>query len=80
MLTSTITSYPIILKCLKCQTLIVREGSEDEDDLQSYFIRRIETFINSKPRKYASIWCSPVFAPWPRWHGLQQKNRIMVIS
>ena len=31
-----------------CQDLIKKEGLKDEHELQSYFIRRIERFINSK--------------------------------
>jgi hexosaminidase len=34
--------------CQHCQELIKKEGLKDEDELQSYFIRRIEKFINSK--------------------------------
>ncbi|HEY5537012.1 MAG TPA: family 20 glycosylhydrolase [Ignavibacteria bacterium] len=35
-------------KCKNCQELIKREGLKDENGLQSYFIKRIEKFINSK--------------------------------
>jgi len=38
-------------KCPKCQDRIAREGLKDEQELQSYFIRRIEKFIISKGRK-----------------------------
>jgi hexosaminidase len=38
-------------KCPKCQSRIKVEGLRDEAELQSYFIRRIEKFINSKGRK-----------------------------
>jgi len=38
-------------KCLKCQARIKNEGLHDEHELQSYFIKRIESFINSKGRK-----------------------------
>lgn len=34
--------------CNKCQELIKKEGLKDENELQSYFIRRIEKFLNSK--------------------------------
>ena len=34
-----------------CQELIKREGLKDENELQSYFIKRIEKFVNSKGRK-----------------------------
>ncbi len=34
--------------CPKCQARIVKEGLKDEEELQSYFVRRIEKFINSK--------------------------------
>jgi len=37
--------------CEKCQTRIQEEGLENEDELQSYFIRRIEKFLQSKGRK-----------------------------
>lgn len=37
--------------CEKCQTRIQEEGLADEDELQSYFIRRIEKFLLSKGRK-----------------------------
>ena len=33
-----------------CQQLMRREGLKDEEELQSWFIRRIERFINSKGR------------------------------
>ena len=34
-----------------CQQLMRKEGLKDEHELQSYFIRRIEKFINSKGRQ-----------------------------
>ncbi len=34
-----------------CQELIKKEGLKDEDELQSYFIRRIDRFVTSKGRK-----------------------------
>ncbi|MBL0024987.1 MAG: family 20 glycosylhydrolase [Saprospiraceae bacterium] len=37
--------------CPKCQTRIKSSHLENEDGLQSYFIKRIEKFINSKNRK-----------------------------
>ncbi|MEW6211785.1 MAG: family 20 glycosylhydrolase, partial [Acidobacteriota bacterium] len=37
--------------CAHCQELIKREGLKDEHELQSYFIRRIEKFLNSKGRR-----------------------------
>ena len=36
--------------CAKCQARIKAEGLKDEKELQSYFIRRIEKFVNSKGR------------------------------
>ena len=39
------------IKCPKCRSRIKAEGLKDEAELQSYFIRRIEKFINSKGRK-----------------------------
>jgi hexosaminidase len=38
-------------KCSACQARIQSEGLKDEYELQSYFITRIEKFINSKGRK-----------------------------
>jgi hexosaminidase len=38
-------------KCTNCQALIKKEGLKDEHELQSYFIQRIEKFVNSKGRK-----------------------------
>jgi len=37
--------------CPKCQARIKAEGLKDENELQSYFIRRIERFLNSKGRR-----------------------------
>jgi len=37
--------------CTKCQARIKSEGLKDEFHLQSYFIQRIEKFLNSKGRK-----------------------------
>ncbi len=34
-----------------CQDLIKKEGLKDENELQSYFIRRIEKFVNSKGKR-----------------------------
>jgi len=34
-----------------CQNLIKKEGLKDEHELQSYFIQRIEKFVNSKGKK-----------------------------
>ena len=38
-------------KCAKCQRRIKKEGLKDEHELQSYFISKIEKFINSKGKK-----------------------------
>lgn len=38
-------------KCTHCQSVIKREGLKGEHELQSYFITRIEKFVNSKGRK-----------------------------
>jgi len=38
-------------KCPQCQSRMKSEGLKDEHELQSYFITRIEKFINSKGRK-----------------------------
>ncbi len=37
--------------CAHCQALIQKERLKDEHELQSYFIRRIERFLNSKGRQ-----------------------------
>ncbi len=37
--------------CPHCQKLMKKEGLKDEHELQSYFIQRIERFVNSKERK-----------------------------
>ncbi len=37
--------------CSKCQARMKSEGLKDEHELQSYFIRRIERYVNSKGRK-----------------------------
>lgn len=37
--------------CTKCQARIKREGLQDEHELQSYFIKRIEKFLLSKNRR-----------------------------
>ena len=38
-------------KCGRCQARIKKEGLKNEEELQSYFIKRIEKFIVSKKRK-----------------------------
>jgi hexosaminidase len=38
-------------QCPDCQARIKKEGLKDEHELQSYFIKRIERFLNSKGRK-----------------------------
>lgn len=38
-------------KCKKCQARIKKEGLKDEFELQSYLVKRIEKFLNSKGRK-----------------------------
>ena len=37
-------------KCPKCQARIKKEGLKNEHELQSYFVKRIERFINSQDR------------------------------
>ena len=37
--------------CAHCQNLIKKEKLKDEHELQSYFIKRMEKFVNSKGRK-----------------------------
>jgi hexosaminidase len=39
------------VKCPECQKRIKAEGLKDEKELQSYFIRRIEKFLNSQGRQ-----------------------------
>ncbi len=38
-------------QCAKCQERIKNEGLKNEEELQSYFIKRVEKFINSKGKK-----------------------------
>jgi hexosaminidase len=38
-------------KCPLCQKRIEEEGLEDEDELQSWFVRRIEKYLNSRGKK-----------------------------
>jgi len=38
-------------ECPDCQARIKNEGLKDEQELQSYFIKRIENFLNSKGKK-----------------------------
>jgi hexosaminidase len=38
-------------ECSYCQELMAREGLADEEELQSWFIRRIERFLNSHGRQ-----------------------------
>lgn len=38
-------------KCLKCQARMRKEGLKNEEELQSYFIKRMEKFLISKHRK-----------------------------
>ena len=38
-------------ECSKCQKRITDEGLKDEHELQSYFIQRIEKYLNSKGKK-----------------------------
>ncbi len=37
-------------KCPKCQARIKAEGLKNEHELQSYFVKRVERFLNSKDR------------------------------
>ena len=37
-------------RCPKCQARIKKEGLKNEQELQSYFVKRIERFINSQQR------------------------------
>ncbi len=38
-------------ECPKCQARMQKEGLEDEHELQSYFIKRIDTYLTSKGKK-----------------------------
>jgi hexosaminidase len=38
-------------QCSKCQTRLIKKGLKNEHELQSYFIKRIETFLNAKGKK-----------------------------
>lgn len=38
-------------KCPKCQARIKAEGLKDEKELQSYFIKRIEKFVNARGKR-----------------------------
>lgn len=38
-------------KCLLCQNRIKNEGLKDENELQSYFVKRIEKYLTSKGKK-----------------------------
>ena len=37
--------------CPKCQTMIKKQGLKDEDELQSYFIKRVEKFLIANGRQ-----------------------------
>lgn len=38
-------------KCKDCQARIKKEGLHDEHELQSYFVKRVEKYLNSKGKK-----------------------------
>ena len=38
-------------ECSQCQAIIKKEGLKDEHELQSYFISRVEKFVNSKGKQ-----------------------------
>jgi hexosaminidase len=38
-------------KCPKCQARMKKEGLKDEHELQSYFVQRMEKYLNSKGKK-----------------------------
>ncbi len=38
-------------KCKKCQGMINKQGLHNEHDLQSYFVKRMEKFLNEKGKK-----------------------------
>src|SRR5690606_42040452 len=37
--------------CPACQARMVQEGLQNEDELQSYFIKRMESYLNSHGRQ-----------------------------
>ena len=63
-------------KCSQCQERIKAEGLKDENELQSYFIKRIEKFVNSKGKTIIG-WDEilegglPPEATVQSWHGVQ---------
>lgn len=62
--------------CPKCQKRIKDEGLKDEDELQSWFVRRIEKYINSKGKKLigwdeimeGGLSNSATVMYWRNWH------------
>lgn len=62
--------------CPKCQKRIKDEGLKDEDELQSWFVRRIEKYINSKGKKLigwdeimeGGLSSSATVMYWRNWH------------
>ncbi len=38
-------------QCPKCQAMIKKQGLRNEEELQSYFIQRMEKFLNAKGRR-----------------------------
>ncbi|MBK7085153.1 MAG: family 20 glycosylhydrolase [Flavobacteriales bacterium] len=55
-------------ECPHCQALMQQEGLKDEHELQSYFIRRIEKFVNSKAKRSS--------AGMRSWKGAWRRTRL----
>jgi len=52
--------------CPKCQARIKAEGLKNEEELQSYFIRRMEKFLNSKGKRLDGLERDPPGRASPR--------------
>ena len=64
-------------KCAHCQHLMKREGLPNEEALQSWFIHRIEQFVNSKGRDiigWDEIWKEGLLLMLPSCHGVAKKE------
>lgn len=64
-------------KCVHCQHLMKREGLPNEEALQSWFIHRIEQFVNSKGRDiigWDEILEGGLALMLPSCHGVARKE------
>jgi hexosaminidase len=50
--------------CPKCQARMKQEGLKNEQELQSYFIKRIEKFLNGKGKRLTG-WSEILERGWP---------------